>query len=152
MGTIWETLAIYGLQGALWFAALWRMGARPCVLALGVNLAVSWCLGEALVDDDRKVAMIMVDLATVLYLQEKHVSAQERLVAALAVLMITWRGFSHVIDPHLAHYTYAAALNCAVVLQLLIAGGWVDQWGRSLDRRIDRLHPRVARALRHVAT
>ncbi len=152
MGTIWETLAIYGLQSLLWALALWRVGAVPAVAVLGINLMISWWLGELLEGNDRAVAMIMVDLATVLLLQEWHVSAHERLVAALAVLMIAWRAASYAIVPYAGRHTYAAALNCAVVLQLLIAGGWIDDWGRSLDRWLDRLHPRVARAVRDVAT
>lgn len=152
MGTVWETLAVYGLQGALWFGALYRFGAKPAVVMLGISLMLSWWLGELLDGNDRKVAMIMVDLVTVLALQQMHVGAHERLVAALALLMIAWRGFSHLIAPGMERYAYAVVLNCIVVLQLLIAGGWIDDWGRALDDRLDRLHPRLARALRHVAT
>lgn len=149
MGTIWETLAVYGLQGLLWFIALWRMGAKPCVVVLGVNLALSWLIGEALAGNDRAVAMIMLDFATVMIMQEYHAGPHERLVALLAVLCIANR---FMLKPYMDQHTYAAALNCAVVLQLLIAGGCIDQWGRSLDHWLDRLGPRLARAVRHVAT
>lgn len=152
MGTIWETLAVYGLQGLLWFVALWRVGARPCVVVLGVNLFASWIIGEAFIGNDRAVAMILLDLITILTLQELRTGPHERLVAALALAMIIWRTASYAIIPYTGRHTYAAALNCAVTVQLLIAGGWIDQWGRSLDHRLDRLHPRLARAVRHVAT
>lgn len=149
MGTIWETLAIYGLQGLLWFIALWRMGAKPCVVVLGANLALSWLLGEILAGDDRRLAMMLLDFATVMIMREYHVGPHERLVALLAVLCIAIR---LMLKPYINNYTYVASLNCAVVLQLLIAGGCIDQWGRSLDHWLDRLAPRLARAVRHVAT
>lgn len=149
MGTIWETLAIYGLQELLWFIALWRMGAKASVAVLGVNLALSWIIGEAFEGNDRTIAMILIDFATVMIMQEMRVTAHERLISALAVLMIAVR---LIFKPYMDHHTYAAALNCAVVLQLLIAGGCIDQWGRSLDRWLHRLDPRLARAVRHVAT
>lgn len=151
MGTVWETLAVYGLQGLLWFLALYRRGARPCIVVLGLSLAASWWIGEVFAGNDRAVAMILLDLALVLVLQELHTGAHQRLVAFLAVVCIGIRA-SYASVPYTDRHTYAAALNCAVVLQLLIAGGWCDQWGRSIDDRLDRLHPRLARAVRNVAT
>lgn len=147
-----ETLAVYGLQSLLWFLALARMGAKPCVVLLGANLAVSWVMGEVFAGDDRRLAMMLLDALTIMALRELQSSGHDKVVATIALIMIAWRIAAYGIEPYTGHYTYAVAINCAVIAQLLVAGGWIDDWGRSLDHWLDRLHPRVARALRYVAT
>lgn len=151
MGTVWETLAVYGLQAALWFAALYRRGTPPCVVALAFALPISWLWGEVFIGNDRDVAMMATDLAMMALLMHFHHDAHQRLVAALALICIGIRA-AYVTDHYTSHYAYAVALNCAVVLQLLIAGGWIDQWGKRLDHWLDRVHPRIANAVRNVAT
>lgn len=146
-----ETLAVYGLQALLWFAALYRRGARPCIVVIGIALVGSWLIGEAFTGNDRDAANMVFSLAIVLAMQEYHADAHQRLVALLAVVSIGIR-LSHVTVRYTDHYTYAVALNCVVLLQLFIAGGWIDQWGNRIDHWLDRLHPRLARALRYVAT
>ena len=152
MGTVQETLAVYGLQGALWALALWRVGARPCVAVLAGNLACSWWIGEVFAGNDRAVAMIVVDFLTIITLREFPVGPHEKVVALIALSMILWRAASDVIVPYIGHYTYAVAINCAVIAQLLIAGGLIDEWARRADHWLDRLYPRLARAARNVAT
>ncbi|NBW09750.1 MAG: hypothetical protein EBR82_17175 [Caulobacteraceae bacterium] len=151
MGTLQETLAVYGLQGTLWVVALWRVGARPAVAVLAANLALSWWIGELFAGNDRAVAMIVVDLLTIIGLRELPVGPQEKFVALIALSMILWRTASSVIVPYMGHYTYAVAINCAVIAQLLIAGGLIDEWARRADHWLDSLHPRLARAARNLA-
>jgi hypothetical protein len=147
-----ETLAVYGLQALLWFLALARMGAKPCVVVLGLNLALSWVIGEFFTGADRRLAMMLLDYFTILRLLELHPSPRRKLIATIALTMITWRIAAYVIEPYTGHYVYAVAINCAVITQLLIAGGWIDEWGRRINNRLDHLHPSLARALRYVAT
>jgi hypothetical protein len=152
MGTLSETLAVYGLQGALWALALWRVGARPCVAVLAVNLAASWAIGEAFTGNDRAAAMILLDLGTIMALREMPTGAHEKFVALLALAMILWRAASYAVVPYTGRHTYAVVINCAVVAQLLIAGGLIDEWARRAGHWLDSLHPRLARAARHVAS
>lgn len=151
MGTVWETLAVYGLQGALWFGALYRCGVRPAIVVLFFALPASWWLGELFDGNDRAVAMMLLDYGVVVALLHMHIGTHERLVALLAQVCIGIRG-AYVSVHYTDHYTYAAALNCAVILQLLIAGGWCDQWGHGIDHWLDRMDPRLARAVRNLAT
>lgn len=150
MGTLQETVAVYGLHALLWAVALWRQGARPCVLVMLPALALSWWLGEALDGKERIVANMMIDLGIVVALREMPVGPQEKFVALIALMTIPLRG-AYATVPYMGHYTYAVGVNCAVAAQLLIAGGLIDDWARRADRWLDRLHPRLARVARHVA-
>lgn len=152
MGTLSETLAVYGLQGALWFAALWRVGVRPCVAVMLPALALSMIAGEVLTGDDRAVANILIDLGAILVLREMPVGPHEKFVALISLALIPWHASRSVTDPYIGHYTYAIVINCAVTAQLLIAGGLIDEWARRAGDWLDSLHPRLARVARDMAT
>lgn len=150
MGTLSETLAVYGLQGALWAAALWRVGARPCVAVMLPALALSWWAGEVFTGNDRDAANLLIQLGVILIMCEMPVGRHEKVVALISLALIPWHAAGNVTVPYMGHYTYAVVINCAVTAQLLIAGGMVDDWGRRLDHWAGRLHPRLARSSRHV--
>jgi hypothetical protein len=152
MGTLSETLAVYGLQGTLWAVALWRVGARPCVAVMLPALALSWCAGEVFSGDERAAANILIDLAAIMVLRELPVGPHEKIVALISLALIPWHASRSVTDPYIGHYTYAVVINCAVVAQLLIAGGLIDEWARRAGHWLDSLHPRLARVARHVAS
>ena len=146
-----EQTALYCAHMALWLAAIWRAGGSVSVLVLAVNLSGSWIIGEATTGYDRAVAMILLDLGTILALRAWGEGARDRLVAALALAMIFWRS-TYMAAPYINQWTYAATINCAVALQLIVCGGLADGLGRSVDSWLSRVWPRGARALRHVAT
>lgn len=151
MGTPSETLAVYTLHALLWIVALWRTGWGPCSKVLMVNLVASWIIGAMLAGNERAVAMITLDYFSVIALCEMRGSARRNFVAFFSLVMIGIRA-GHAIAPNANQYLYAVTINCVVTIQLLIAGGFMNDWGRRLDRWLDRVHPRIARAARSLAT
>jgi hypothetical protein len=126
------------------------VGARPSVAVLLPSLALSWWAGEVFAGNERDVANLLIQFAVIAILREFPVGPQEKMVSLIALSLIPWHASGNVIVPYLGHYTYAVAINCAVIAQLLIAGGLIDEWARRADHWLDRLHPRLARAARYM--
>jgi hypothetical protein len=145
-----ETTAVYAAQLGLWCLAVWRVGCRPSVLALAAAMTASWLVGNALHGTDRDVANALLDLGTILAIRATSCGARDRQVCAIALALIVWRCV-YMAGPYIDHYPFAVVVNCAVALQLIVAGGMMDGAGRRIDRWVHRLPDRGARAIRYVA-
>lgn len=156
IGAALETGLVYAVHGAAWAIAVRRVGFHPAVTVLGLAMCASWAIGEAYAGPTRDVLNIMVDLSTVITLmvcrQHCACGARDRLIALVAQSLIFWRCVHIGGGQYIDHWAFAAVVNCAVLLQLLIAGGLVDVIGRSIDHRLGRLHRGLQRALRVVAS
>lgn len=130
-------------------ALLWRrLGDLSWILF--TSMVCSWIFAFRLGGVDRIVAMVMLDLSLILIVRAVCSGARARLVAAVSLGLIVLRG-AYLGDQYINHSHYAVLVNCAFVLQLLIGGGIADGIGHWVDRRLARIWPWGARALRHVA-
>lgn len=146
-----ETGIVYCAQAALWAVALWRVGVGASVVVLALNVSGSWIVGDALDGYSRATAMNLLDLGLILAMRAWGSGARDRIIAALALGMIFCRS-SYMAAPYIDRHSYAAALNCAVALQLIVCGGMADGFGQRIDDWLARVWPWGSRALRYVAT
>lgn len=144
------TAAIYTMHLLLLIAAFWRVKARPVLFILAGGMALSWVAGAYLGGPDRIIAFILIDLATIFAINVWHDRAHDRVVALIAFTGIVW-AVLYMAVPYINYWTYAAGVNCAAAVQLLIGGGMADDLGRRIDNWIDRAWPRGASALRSMA-
>lgn len=144
------TAAIYTTHLMLLIAAFRRAGLRPVLFILAGGMALSWIAGAYLGGPPRIVAHIMLGLFTIFAVKVWHDRAHDRLVALLAYAGIVW-AVVYMVNPYVDYWTYAAGVNCAAAVQLLIGGGMADDLGRRIDHWLDRAWPWGAGALRSVA-
>jgi len=142
---------IYTLHLCLLMAGFYIAGPRPVLFILAGSMAASWVAGAFLGGPDRIVAFILLDLFIVFAISIWRDRTRDRIVGLVSFLMIGW-ATAYVGVSHMDYRTYAAGVNCAAVVQLLIGGGMADDLGRRIDHWLDRIWPSGARALRYVAT
>lgn len=130
-------------------ALLWRRLGNLAWLMFA-SMVCSWIVGYRLGGIDRIVAMVMLDLSLILAVRALYSGARARIVAAVSLCLILVRA-AYMGGSYIPHPIYAATINSAFVLQLLIGGGMADVIGVWIDSRLARVWPWGARALRHVA-
>ena len=144
------TVAIYTTSMLLLACGFARQGVRPVLFVLGGAMLVGSLANAELHGPDRIVAFISIDLATIFAVKLWHDRPRDRLVAAVAGVNI-WLSVAYVAGSYINYWTYAALLNCGALLQLLIGGGFVDDLGRRIADRLDRLNPWLGHYIRDVA-
>lgn len=144
------TALIYTTHLCLLIAGFYIAGRRPVLFILALAMAVSWVAGAYLGGPARVTGFILLDLFTVFAIRVWHDRPRDRLVALMSFIGICW-AVLYMAVPYMNYWTYAAGVNCAVAVQLLIGGGMVDDLGRRIDHWLDRAWPWGASALRSVA-
>jgi pimeloyl-ACP methyl ester carboxylesterase len=145
------TAAIFSASILLLAGGFINVGLRP-VLFILVGAMVGGAMATGyLHGPDRVVAFILVDFATIIAVKLWHDRSRDRLVSAIAILHICF-AILYIVGSYINYWTYAALLNCGAMLQLLIAGGMVDDVGRRIIDRLDRFNPWLGHSLRNVAT
>lgn len=142
--------AIFALSLALLLAGFHRVGFRPSLIILSVAMLAAFLSGLYLGGPSRVVALILVDLCTIFAVKVWHDRSHDRLVAAVALGSIIWT-VAYIKVPYINYLAYASGLNCAAVMQLLIAGGMADGLGRRINDWLDSVDPRWGDVVRRVA-
>lgn len=136
------------------FAIVWVMrgGCDRIIVALFAAYAVSISVGPALHGMERHVLMWVIDAAIVFGMASMWTARDDMRaysVGLLGLFQIGWRlAFATGLD--VSHLAFAVAINIAVALQILAAGGVIDVVGHWLDDRLRLLFPRRYRLLRNV--
>jgi hypothetical protein len=138
------TLAIFALQGALILIALWRSKADRIVLVLLTAWVIASVLGPLQSDVARQPALSTIDALVGVAMTLLWSAADD--FRAWWVGLIAWvkvaLRLSYVISPYMDHWYFAAILNCALLAQTVIAGGFTDAIGHRLDDMLRRFFPR----------
>jgi hypothetical protein len=142
--------AIFALSLALLLAGFHRVGFRPSLIILAVVMLAAFLANMYLGGPSRIVALILIDLCTIFAVNVWHDRKHDRLVGLIALFGIVW-AVAYMVVPYMNYWTYAAGVNCAAAMQLLIGGGMADDLGRRIDHWLDSVWPRGAHALRSVA-
>ena len=142
--------AIFAFSLALLLAGFHNVGFRPVLITLAFAMFAGFMSGLYLGGASRVIALLLIDLCTIFAVKVWHDRAHDRLVALIALTSICW-AVLYMAVPYINYWTYAAGVNCAAAMQLLIGGGMADDLGRRINDWLNRLSPRWADALRSVA-
>lgn len=135
---------------------IWALYRRPDATTVTVALSFVVAVALSIIIPGREVrtALAVLDAAVVLALlavwAQWH-SHRARHIAGIGLLKCAW-AVPYTVFPYMNWNTYAAALNGAFVVQVLIAGGaadgigaWIDRHARSVWGRWFRLRRDVVR-------
>lgn len=135
---------------ALSAIALWR-DKGWAAFTLASCFALSAAIGPVITaQPDHDAVMIVFDLAVVLGMRTWCSGVRAYAIGVIGLSVIVLRTV-HIGSLAMGHFAYASAINGALACQLLIAGGLADGVGRWFGGWCDRVMPRVAGVLRHVA-
>lgn len=142
------TAAIYTSMVMLFVAGIRRVGVRPVLIILALSMASSAAVGATFDGPARIVGFILCDTFTIFAVAAWRDRDRDRVIGLVSWACIWWSlGYN---NQYMDYAIYAAGLNCAAALQLLIGGGMLDDVGRHIDDWLDSRWPRGARALRYV--
>lgn len=138
------TLAIFALQGAAIIAALWYSKADRIVVALLIAWAVASVVGPLQSGVARQPALCVIEAMTAVSMTLLWSAANN--FRAYWVGLIAWSKVGlrlyYLTNPYIDHWWFAATLNCALIAQVVIAGGFADAIGHRMDDLLRRFFPR----------
>lgn len=142
-------IAMLGLLTAAW---AWRGGCDRILATLALAFAAAAAVGPFLHGMERHVALWLIDAGIVMGMAAAWTVGDNMRAYAIGLIglgKIGWRlAFAAGLD--VSHLAFAVAINVAFALQVLVAGGVLDELGRWIDDRLRVLFPRRYRLLRHV--
>jgi len=126
-----------------------RGGALTWILVTA--FAASSLAGPLLHGIDRVAVLATIDAAIVLGMAAVWTHTYSMTAYSIGFVGMVKCGLrlTYATNPHMDHYVYAAAINCAFALQVLIAGGYTDALGNRLDGMLRRVLPRRYGLLRN---
>lgn len=139
---------IYIGFGALLFWA-WRRSGDRVVCTLAAAFIASLLLGLLSRSLERQVASIMAELAVVYGMRFWCYGRRAYFVGLTGFFVIGIR-LSYMSGLHVNHSLFAAAVNAAFAVQVVISGGGADGVGRLFDDWLLRVWPRGSGLFRNV--
>jgi hypothetical protein len=110
----------------------------------------AWLGPKIKAQPDHDAVMIILDLAVVYGMRLWCSGPRAYAIGVIGLSAIVLRTM-HIGGLDIGKFSYALAINGALAIQLLIAGGFADGVGRWLGGGVNRVMPRVAGLFRHVA-
>jgi len=145
------TLITYASLAALLLAGWARRPQSKIMPILAVNFVATAIIGEVMtVQPDRDAVMIFCDLGTIYAIRAVCVGGRGLLVGVIGLGLIAARS-AHMTDPYINQWGYSIVINLGFAAQLIAGGGFVDDIGHRISDWFDRVCPRGASLLRHVA-
>lgn len=132
-------------------AALAIMQRRDaCAWTLAIGLVASMLLAESgqwsampgAASIDAVTCLVMLAVWT------RHTSMRAWTIGFIGLAKCGASFGQYLVDPAQVTWGYAAFINVAFVVQVLVAGGWIDAVGNRLDRVFARIAPVRHRLLR----
>lgn len=143
---------VFAIQGALLALALWRGKHDRIVMVLCVAFCVSSVMGPSIDEGTKRdAALAVIDSLIVLgmaLLWTVHDDMRAWFIGVVGMGKVAVR-MAHVTDPHMDHLIYASVINCALVAQIVAAGGFADAVGYRLDDLFRRIAPKRHGLLRN---
>jgi len=139
-----ETAAIFTLQGLLILYALYRGKSDRIVLTLLAGWIAASAIGPTIDDMHRQVPLSVIDAligVTMALLWTAKVDMRAWWIGVIGFAKVGAR-ITYVSGPYIDHWWFAAAINCALLLQIMVAGGLLDAIGHRLDDMLRRVAPR----------
>lgn len=148
-----ETAITFGLQGFLIVLALFRGKADRIVLVLLAGWVLASAVGPLQNAMQRQVPLSVIDALIGVAMALLWTAADDMRAWWVGVIGFANVGarLTYISGPYIDHWWFAAALNCALFLQITIAGGLLDAVGHRLDDLLRRLAPRRHSLLRNGA-
>lgn len=142
----------YMLCAALLMLAAVHVGTMDRVIAgLGAGLVASVVAAEIVVPANLLLLVIFaIDLGIILWLGEpwtKQPHKRAWVASCIGGGKMLWTSLAWSYSSGVSFFTYALVLNCAFLLQIVVAGGFVDAIGTWLDHHWKRLAPRSHHAV-----
>lgn len=150
--TAWG-VSVFVLQGALLCLALARGRHDRIVMALFAAYVAATLLGPHLEGSQRDAALAVIDsliCVSMLLLWTAKDDMRAWIIGIIGLGKVGLR-MAHVSDPYMDHFAYASVLNCALLAQIISAGGFADAIGVRLDGLLRRVAPRRYSLLRNGA-
>ena len=150
-----QTAIVDAILGGLVLVALFhRPGKIATVVASTFIGAIS--LGPLLSGVSQEAFLALMDYAVVFSMLVIWTKRDDMRAYAIGAIGLTKIVFAFAFSPtvgflHVGNWGFAAALNCAFAVQVLIAGGMIDALGHRLDDLLRHHMPRRYRLLRNAA-
>jgi len=145
----------YMLCAALLTLAAVHVGTMDRVIAaLGAGLCASIIAADiGLVRNELLLTIFAIDLGIIVWLGEpwtNHPHKRAWVASCIGGGKLLWTSLAWSYSSGVSFFTYAIVLNCVFLLQIVIAGGFLDAIGAWLDHHWERIAPRSHNAVWHV--
>lgn len=150
--TAWG-VSVFVLQGVLLCIALARGKHDRIVMVLFAAYVASSLLGPSLEGTQRATALGVIDALIVAGMALLWTVRDDMRAWTIGIIGTGKVGLrlAYVTDPYMDHLVYASLVNCALLAQIIAAGGYADAIGVRLDGLFRRIAPRRHGLLRNGA-